>query len=187
MKPLRKVALILGPTGVGKTTISNVLAESNHHFLRIISSTSRRPRCGEVCGVDYHFKDKDTVVKEINDKEIIGHTTYHDHLYGINHSDIHEAWDSGKIPLVILDNQGLKSLRETFDQISILIKPPSLEELTVRMLAQGIDKETVSQRIALAHGEISKNERFVDYVIVNDLLSSAVNQMKSILMSHCFE
>lgn len=53
---MRELIFVVGPNKSGKTTYQNQLIKSYpDEFSRIISTTTRDPREGEVNGVDYHF------------------------------------------------------------------------------------------------------------------------------------
>lgn len=51
-----KLIVFVGPSGAGKTTLASLLSEP--HFRHLVSSTTRKPRQGEVDGTHYHFLDK---------------------------------------------------------------------------------------------------------------------------------
>mgnify|MGYP003302026325 FL=1 len=59
--------------------------------------------------------------------------------------------------------------------------PPSIEVLRQRLIGRGTDSmETIEKRVGKAEFEISKSEEF-DFVIVNDILSEAVEQTKQVI------
>ena len=55
-QPKRPVLLVLaGPAGSGKSTLCDRLVDARMGFTRVVTSTTRSPRSGEVNGVHYHF------------------------------------------------------------------------------------------------------------------------------------
>lgn len=50
--------VVSGPSGAGKGTICKKLVESNPQIKVSVSATTRRPRVGELDGVNYFFFDK---------------------------------------------------------------------------------------------------------------------------------
>lgn len=68
MKPL----VLVGPSGVGKSTLVNQLQHSSI-FTFSISSTTRAPRDGEVNGRHYHFVSKEDFLKDVNSGMFLEH------------------------------------------------------------------------------------------------------------------
>jgi guanylate kinase len=66
-----------GPSGVGKSTIlKKLFADFPNKFGFSVSHTSRNPREGEENGIDYHFSDKETMQKEVEEGEFIESATF---------------------------------------------------------------------------------------------------------------
>lgn len=47
--------ILAGPAGSGKSTLCDRLVQAGMGFSRVVTTTTRRPREGEVNGVHYHF------------------------------------------------------------------------------------------------------------------------------------
>lgn len=69
--------ILIGPSGSGKSTIEKILVRQ-HGFDRIVSHTTRKPRPGEINGVDYYFVSED----EFNQIEMVESIEYNGNLYG---------------------------------------------------------------------------------------------------------
>ena len=63
-----KLLVVSGPSGVGKSTITNKL-RSDDRFWISISATTRKMRTGEVDGVDYHFVSDEKFDEMIKNNE----------------------------------------------------------------------------------------------------------------------
>ena len=85
MKPL----IILGPSGVGKDTMINMLLDKYPKLLyKLPSYTTRDKRPGEKKGKDYNFitKEKFKVMK--NENKLMGIQNYNDNFYASNKSKL---------------------------------------------------------------------------------------------------
>ena len=51
----KQIVVMVGPSGSGKTSIGEVLSKNG--VQRLITTTTREPRVGEVNGVDYYFRE----------------------------------------------------------------------------------------------------------------------------------
>jgi guanylate kinase len=81
--------LIIGPSGVGKSTIiSRILNEYPENFALSISITTRVMRNGEVNGVHYFFKSLDEARQMIEADELIEHLEFCGRIYGTPKSEI---------------------------------------------------------------------------------------------------
>ena len=83
--------------------------------------------------------------------------------------------------LLEIDWQGARQVRAMIpDAVSVFILPPSRAALEERMRKRGQDSEAViAQRLAAAREEMSHYGEF-DYVIVNEVFETAVDEMCSI-------
>ena len=62
---------LCGMSGVGKTTIQRALLERQPHLSRLVTSTTRPPRPGEVSGVDYHFLSTHQYQTAVETKQLL--------------------------------------------------------------------------------------------------------------------
>jgi len=69
--------VLIGPSGSGKTTLERKFVKQ-FGFDRIVSHTTRKPRPGEIDGVDYYFVSED----EFNQIEMLEFVEYNGNLYG---------------------------------------------------------------------------------------------------------
>ena len=58
--------VLVGPSGAGKSTLVKYLQQkSGDSFAFSVSSTTRKPREGELNGVHYHFVSKDEFLADV--------------------------------------------------------------------------------------------------------------------------
>jgi guanylate kinase len=174
--------IISAPSGAGKSTIIKQLIREYEKLEFSISSTTRPLRGKEIDGKDYYFIDKDSFSQKIVNEDFIEWALVHGNYYGTEKKEIDRIWAQGKIPIFDIDVQGAETLREKLpDALFIFIIPPSLEELYRRLKDRKTDSDdTIRLRINNARTEMKKYQIF-DYIVVNDTLDEAVNDIKAVL------
>ncbi|MDR4516480.1 MAG: guanylate kinase [Nitrosomonas sp.] len=174
--------IISAPSGAGKTSIIRTLLNKDPYLSLSISYTSRQPRSGEVNGRDYHFVSKQTFRQMQAQGEFLESAEVYGNLYGTSQKWINEAIASGQDILLEIDCQGAEQVRKFFPQaIGIFILPPSGKVLEQRLMARDQDHvDVIRKRLDAAREEVSHVNEF-DYVIINDELDNAVNNLVSIV------
>src|SRR5690606_23892531 len=179
--------VLSGPSGVGKGTVRKALFEQTTNLQYSISVTTRKPRPGEVDGVDYFFREKEDVEKMIANGELIEWAEYVNNYYGTPRQYVEDTLGEGKDGFREIEVQGAMQVKENFPEgVFIFLIPPNLEELKNRIINRGTETaELVKNRLLAAKEEIEMMDAY-DYVVVNDEVNNAVNKVKAIVMSeHC--
>ncbi|GAQ95672.1 guanylate kinase [Thermodesulfovibrio aggregans] len=175
------IFVISAPSGSGKTTLCNKLIKALPDLKMSISHTTRKPRAGEIEGVDYFFVDKETFEKMISNNEFIEWAEVYGNFYGTSKSVLQQLMEKGYDILLDIDTEGAKNMKKLYpESILIFILPPSLEELERRLLNRNEDKDIIKKRLSKANEEIS-NYKFYDYVVINDNLEKAFNELLCIV------
>jgi len=176
------ILILSGPSGAGKSTIIEKASDRIGDYYFSISTTTRKPRIGEIDGVDYHFTDRETFEQEIADGEFLEYATVHGNYYGTSLKPVREALSEGKLVIFDIDVQGHKLAREKMGDIitSAFITPPSLSELERRLRLRCTDnEEVIQQRLKNAKDEIKAIGEY-DFVIINDDLERASKEFVDI-------
>jgi guanylate kinase len=175
---------ISAPSGTGKSTIIRELLKQDPNLTMTISVTTRPMRTGEIEGKDYFFVSRDQFLIMDKNQELLEKSENYGNLYGITQKFMDEKITSGKDVLIDLNWDGVQQLTHNkFDLITIFILPPSLAELEKRLRNRATDKEeAVQTRLAQAKKEI-KNLTHYGYVVINDDLEKAINEIKSIIIA----
>lgn len=187
---MTRLVVMCGPSGAGKSTLlKKLMNEFTDCFAFSISHTTRKPRPGEVNGKDYHFVTRDEMLKAIENSEFVEHAEFSGNLYGTSKKAIKDIGSSGRICILDIDMQGVRSVKKTdLKPVFIFVKPPDNESLKSRLVGRGTEtEESVSQRLEIAKGELKAVEEepgLFDHVLVNSDLDLTYKELKSVLMKH---
>ncbi len=180
--------LISAPSGSGKSTLVNQLRSLVENLEFSVSWTTRPPRGSEQEAREYHFISRKVFQQMIDDGEFLEYADVFGNYYGTARSSLTDAFSRGRDLLLDIDVQGASQVRAKMpDAVSIFLMPPSPEILATRLRnrsrAEGsIDEEVIHRRLARAQLEI-ENYREYDYILVNDVLDRAVEEMAAIVAS----
>jgi len=174
--------VVAAPSGAGKTTLVRLLLEHEADVHLSVSFTTRAPRAGERDGRDYRFVDAAAFREMIARQEFLEWAEVHGNFYGTSKKWITERLAAGDDVLLEIDWQGAQQVRSAFPRaIGIFILPPSLEELTRRLTGRGTDSaDVIARRLAAAQSEMRHVGEF-DYVIINDSLEQAVDDLRAVV------
>lgn len=180
----RGVMLVLSsPSGAGKTTISRRLLGADQDLKLSVSVTTRAPRSGEVDGVDYYFIDRPKFDQLVRTGELLEHAEVFGHCYGTPARGVEDRLAAGKDVLFDIDWQGTQQLQRSArsDLATIFILPPSVGELERRLHIRAQDSDAVVRRRMEGAGRELDHWEEYDYVVINDDLDRAINEVRSIL------
>ena len=174
--------IITAASGAGKTTLVKALLHEDSHLKLSVSHTTRRPRHGEVDGVDYHFVDDATFLKMLGEAQFLESAEVHGARYGTSQLAVDAPLKAGFDVILEIDWQGAQQVRRLFpNAVSIFVLPPSIETLEQRLNSRGQDsQETISRRVAAARVEMSHVGEF-DYVTINDQFDVALQDIRAIV------
>jgi len=182
--PRRGLLLVMSsPSGAGKTTLSRRLLAADGNITMSVSVTTRPPRRGEIDGTDYHFISKEEFAKLRDEGGLLEWAEVFGNLYGTPRKPVEAALTNGRDVLFDIDWQGTQQMAQAMkeDLVRIFILPPTAEDLRERLIRRAQDTATVvAKRMAEASHEISHWPEY-DYVIVNDSIEAAHEQITAIL------
>ncbi len=176
------VIVISAPSGGGKGTILKKLFESDDNLTLSVSATTRAPRPGEENGVQYYFVTKEKFTEMLDNGEILEHAEFCDNFYGTPKAPVEELTKKGKDVVLEIEVKGGAQIKKLIpDCVSIFITPVSLEVLEKRLRNRGTETEdAVLKRLATAKVELKEAHNY-DYIVINDKLEDAVEDVKSII------
>lgn len=177
-----KLAVISGFSGAGKGTIMNRLVAEKEDYVLSVSMTTRKPRKGEKEGISYFFVTKEEFVKKLHEDRILEHNIYNGNYYGTPREFVDRNLREGRNVLLEIDvNGGEQILKKYPDAVLIFVVTPSAEILEQRLAGRGTEEpEVVTQRLRVALEEIKKIPQY-RYLIVNDDLERAVQEIDMLI------
>ena len=174
--------VVSGPSGAGKGTICKALLNKNDQIKLSVSATTRKPRNGEVHGVNYFFIEKEEFTKMIENGEFLEYAQIYDNFYGTPKAAIIECLEKGQDVILEIEMQGARQIKEVFPEgVFIFVLPPSLEELKSRIVGRGTEtQEEIEKRFSCAFEEINQIVNY-DYFIVNEDIEKSVSDVEAII------
>jgi guanylate kinase len=147
-----------------------------------VSATTRRPRPGETQGSDYHFLSDEEFDRLVDVGEFVEWAEYSGRKYGTLRRELEDRVKAGRPVVLEIEVQGARQVRQTVPEaVQVFIAPPSPETLRLRLVGRGTDTaDDVERRLATAAEELEAQEEF-PYVVVNDRLEDAVDQLEGIV------
>lgn len=164
-RPPPRLIVLVGPSGVGRgALLQRLVGELPDKFGLTVSHTTRPPREHEVQGGDYFFCEMGAFREEAAAGRLLENAPVPSandgvHLYGTSFATVREVAATGKLCLMGLDVQGVRSLRanKRIDGLYVFVSPPSLDELERRQRGRLKEAETtIAKRLAWARAELDK-------------------------------
>lgn len=155
--------VIIGASASGKTEVSKIL-EDKYGYKKMITSTTRPMRIGEINHVDYHFLTKDVFLEGISNNDFIEHACYNDNYYGIHKNDINEN------ALVVVEPNGANTLIEQLGENAYVVYIETTKDIReARMLARKDPKLDVELRLKNDERIFKKeNIKRIDLLVLNN-------------------
>jgi guanylate kinase len=168
--------VIAGPAGSGKSTLCDRLVHERAEFSRVVTTTTRAPRAGEIDGVHYHFFAPAEFRRKIALGEFLEwaqvHGDHEDRLYGTLRSSVLGPLARGESLIMSIDVQGVDTLRRVARSDAQLQRAMTTifimvdrDRLIDRMRERAKDHEDeIARRMATAEAELREAAKF-DFVI----------------------
>ena len=176
--------IISGPSGSGKDTLLVELFKKCPQIKFSISSVTRDMREGEKEGEKYNFISREKFEDMIKNDLLLEYNEYVGNYYGTPKLPVLEATEQVEDIMIEVDVNGASNIRKKLPEvISIFIMPPSFEELERRLSGRGTETtEVIKKRMENSLNEIKRATEY-DYIVVNDDICVAVDDIISIIKS----
>lgn len=185
------ILVLVGPTGAGKDSLKEMLlATGKYHH--IVSHTTRPPRINhgilEQDGKDYHFIDKPTAEKMLDEHAFIEAKMYSGNIYGTSVSEVQKAHDEGLIATTDIDVQGVSEYKALDPNVmAVFLLPPNFNTWQTRLrkrYGDVVDLEDYKVRLRTGLTELDQLLNSNYYIaVINDDLDEAFDHIHTIVSS----
>lgn len=175
------VVCLVGPSASGKSFICDELVK-NPLFRKVKALTTRKPRSDGRDAEEYKFVTGEELAAAIDRNDLVEHTTYAGHMYGIAKSEIQDIWSEGRIALKPVDISGALACKEIYGErcVTIFIRR-SKEAIMEALLERNVPVEDKVNRLISLDTELSY-EHLCDWTVSNNgSLDHAIQQVLRIV------
>ena len=183
------VIVLSGFSGAGNGTIMKHLLEAHPNDYNLsISATTRDMRAGEKDGREYFFKTREEFDSMIENHELLEYATFNGNSYGTPKAYVEKLIEEKKDVILEIEIQCALQVKEMYpDALLLFTMPPSAKELENRLVGRGTEtSEVIAQRLAISCKESQYMNKY-DYLIINDSLERAVDQVHNIIQAEHFK
>lgn len=176
--------VLSGPSGAGKGTVVKEYAQRHDDVFVSISATTRDPREGEKHGINYYFITDEEFEKMKQENGFLEYAEFCDHKYGTPRANVEKALNEGKDVILEIEVQGAFKVKANCPEaVLVFTIPPTHEILRERLIGRGTESmEVVEKRLERALEEIKLAPQY-DYLIINDTVDKAVEDLRAIFDS----
>ncbi|MFN4242450.1 MAG: guanylate kinase [Tepidisphaerales bacterium] len=179
-----ELIVLCGPSGVGKSTISRRLAETQN-VRYIVSVTTRPKKPGDEDKKIYEHISREEFFRRLDNDEFLEYAHVYGDYYGTPKHPTLDYLAAGEDVLLEIDVQGALQVRYQYpDALLIFILPPDEQTLMQRLTDRGRDSaDDITKRFRAARREIhmAKGSRAFDYMVINADLDDAVEEIARII------
>jgi len=179
--------IISGPSGAGEDSIINGLKKI-FDIEKIVTTTTRPQRVGEIHGQHYYFSDKEVFQKNITNNNFFEWAEQDGgNLYGVTFEEIERVKNSGKIGIWKIDYKGVINAKKIIPEIPVIYIEVPLVQLGERIKKRdNASEEFIQRRLEYATGWHTIKHLY-SYTINNEdgKLEEAIAHAAEIIRDHC--
>jgi guanylate kinase len=171
--------VLAGPSGVGKGSIASALRQRVPNLWLSRSWTTRPRREGEAADA-YVFVDRAAFDAHLAGDGFLEWAEVFDHRYGTPSPEPPPGHDV----LLEIDVQGAAQVKDRYPEaVVVFVEAPSRQAQEDRLRKRGDREGVIARRLAVAPREEEAGRALADYVVVNDDLGRAVEELAAIVES----
>lgn len=134
---MAKLIVLIGPSGVGKGSIEEILFQNPNLKIKLsVSATTRDKRPNEVDGKNYYFISKEDFKNKIKNNEFLEWNKHFNNYYGTLKSEVDNIIKEGYSPILEIETVGALNIMKMYEQanksdqlVTIFIAPPTFDDL----------------------------------------------------------
>ena len=176
------LAVLSGPSGVGKGTVVQALRRDCPHIWLSVSVTTRQPRPGEEHGREYFFVSEREFHEMAASGQLLEWARFAGNYYGTPRGHVAERLAAGIPVLLEVDVAGAMQVRSALPgALLVFLAPPSWEELVRRLTSRETEPaEVIEQRLDAARAELKAESEF-DITLVNTSVEDVCAQLVALM------
>lgn len=170
---VKKVLVISGPAGVGKTSVMNlVLRDYNSKVAHVAAVTTRPMHKGDKDGSPFHFMTPEAFQQAVDAGQLLAVSEHDGQQYALRAQDLQDAWDGCKVPVVEAPLPLAAALRQAgTPQVLSVYLTADLATLDVRMRKAGtLEEEMLQHELRVAEASM---DAAVEYAAMNEQVRAA--------------
>src|SRR4051794_34984777 len=150
--------IISGGSGTGKTTVEGLLAQEPN-IVKLVSTTTRPKRKGEIEDKDYYFISPEKFQTELKEGKFLEHVIYDENHYGLKENQIDLVLETQKKNgVIIADVEGLRQIKKYciekgYSIISFWFQAESKEKMVEHMKKRGTSDAEIDRRLKIEEQE----------------------------------
>jgi guanylate kinase len=179
---VRRLTVLSGPSGVGKSTVVAEIRRAHPEVWLSVSVTTRPPRPGEVDGVQYFFVDDAGFDRLVAEDALLEWAEFAGNRYGTPRGPVEERLAAGVPTLLEIDLQGARQVRRAMPESRLVfLAPPSWDELVRRLTGRGTEPpEVIERRLEAARIELAAEKEF-DVTLVNTSVRDVCSELLGLM------
>lgn len=162
------IFIISGPSGAGEDSVMEGL-KNYLDIERIVNTTTRKIRPGEVQGNPYYFISEEDFLNKAKSGEFIEYAReYNNNLYGVTKKELERVVSLKKIGLWKMEYKGVMTAKKAFPGVIAILLTAPWEILEKRIRRRhSVSEEFVEERKSYTE-EWMKHTSIYDYIVYNE-------------------
>jgi guanylate kinase len=173
--------VVTGPSGAGKGTLIHLVLPRFPELALAVSATTREQRPGEEDGVHYWFLTRPEFERRVAAGEFLEHVDYVGNRYGTLHSEIDRLRAQGKAPLLELETEGARRVKQRVENAVTIFVTAPVAELERRLRERATESSgEIGERLETARRQLEEAGDF-DAIVENDDRERAADALAAIV------